>query len=138
MKASACSLLCAVLLTSCTSKDTPSGTVRAFLDAGREGDRAGLLRHIEKKDRAFLEKMEGQGAGKTSLVPPKGSEFKIKGEKIDAGKATVEVVTIENGKETTNTVNLVLEDGAWVVDLVPDQMLDMLKGIEGAVKESAR
>lgn len=88
-----------------------------------------FLTHIDKKEfkeaKAYGTKATGElldmVAGMASMMPaedPKG--FTIKEEKIDGDKATVTYRS--NGKEADETLNLVKEDGKWLVSMSKEDL----------------
>ena len=132
-------VLLAGSLVSC-SRSSPSGTVTAFMEAGKAGNKDAAMQYLQSKDREFLKKMEAKQPSGKEFGAPKGASYRIGEEKIDGETATVKVQLTEGGQEKTQELKLVRESGQWKIDLVPDEMLQMMEGMmkgmnEGAMKE---
>jgi len=124
-------------LVSCTGgTSSPSGTVKAFMEAGKAGDKSGFMKCVESKDRKFFEKMEAKQPGR--MMDPMGArkdlQYSVGEEKISGDTATVKVTVKDSGNEKTEELKLVKEDGQWKIDLIPDDMMKMVEGMEGAMK----
>lgn len=111
------SIAVAALMTACGGGETPSKVAEKFLT------------HIDKKEfkeaKAYGTKATGDLLdmvdGLAGMMPkedPKG--FVIKEEKIEGDKATVTYRS--NGKEADETLNLVKEDGKWLVNMSKEDM----------------
>jgi hypothetical protein len=136
MKHFAFALACGMVLSlvSCTGggSSSPSGAVTGFMEASKAGNKDGAMKYVQTKDRELLQKMEAkQGASKESMVPPNFT-YKITGEKVTGDTAVVTVTGNHDGKEQTQELKLVKEDGAWKIDLIPDEMHKIMEGMGGA------
>jgi len=127
-------ILSGFILVSCTGATSPSGVVKAFLEAGRKGDRSVFMNCLRQRDRELLEKQEAKQGGKQGLtpglIPPEGADYRIGEETIVGETATVSVLAVQDGKEKTRQMRLVREGGRWKIALIPDEMLRMLDGVE--------
>jgi hypothetical protein len=127
-------------LASCTGGggSSPTGAVKAFMEASKSGNKDAAMKCVQAKDREFLQKMEAQQKTSTPMMVPKDFTYKINEEKVTGETATVKVTGVQNGKEQTQELKLVKEDGAWKIDLIPDEMQGMIEGIGGAGGEAMK
>ena len=134
----------------CNSKDagpsssSPSGTIESMFTAMKSGNLEDFKKFITKQDVALLE--EGmkfissidsgfvKKAQETMVAQlkekSKNITYKLKNEKIDGDKATVDVEVTDSTKTDSHTFNLVKEDGAWKIALSKsgEGMFSSMKG----------
>lgn len=97
---------------------TPSGTVRAYYAALREGRvRDAMLMSIlrpaiESLTDAELEEFKTDFA---RVAPAAAVDFQLTGEQLGADEATVFVMTGEGKDVKVDPVNLILERGSWLI-----------------------
>jgi len=134
MKHFAFVLACGLFLSlvSCTGggDSSPSGVVKAYMEAMKAGDEAGSLKYVQAKDREFFQKMGEMRKSSKPVAPPKDSAYKIGKETITGDTAVVTVTGTYAGKEQKpQDYKLIKEDGAWKIAFLTD---DMRKKVEGA------
>ncbi|MCW5898436.1 MAG: DUF4878 domain-containing protein [Flavobacteriales bacterium] len=111
-------LCTAVLLTACGGgASTPSDVASKFLDHTNKMEFKEAKKYATKATGEVLDMIGGMAA----MMPKEDPKsFKILSEKIDGDKATVTYRT--DGKEEDETLNLVKEDGKWLVNMSKEDM----------------
>jgi phage host-nuclease inhibitor protein Gam len=112
---------------------TPKAAFEAFVAAAKSGDQEKMAACMDKptgdamKELMALAEEMGQGKAADPTEEFKKTEFTCGEEKIDGGKATLQVTG--NGK--TQTVQFVQEDGAWKIS-IPEltKAVTMIKGFK--------
>ncbi|HWT01708.1 MAG TPA: DUF4878 domain-containing protein [Pyrinomonadaceae bacterium] len=100
---------------------SPTGTAKAFYDAVKSKDVAGMKNAMSKKSLQMMEqvaKIQNKSLDdwlkeRSEQDPPTGS-FETRNEKINGDMGTLEV---NDGKGKWDTVHFVKEDGLWKLDL---------------------
>ncbi len=143
-------LAVAVALSSCNSKDagpsssSPTGTIDGLFTAMKNGNLDDFKKFITRQDATMLDegmkfvssidsgfvKKAQETMAREFKEKAKNISYKLKNEKIDGDKATVDVEVTENSKTESHTFNLVKEDGAWKIALSKsgDGMFNSMKG----------
>lgn len=111
-------LCTAVLLTACGGgASTPSDVASKFLGHTNKMEFKEAKKYATKATGEVLDMIGGMAA----MMPKEDPKsFKIVSEKIDGDKATVTYRT--DGKEEDETLNLVKEDGKWLVNMSKEDM----------------
>jgi hypothetical protein len=132
LAASACSML---------SHSSPAATFKAFFEASKKKDVAGIKRGLSKGTLDMLDKLAKEQNKSTDDMlkdvykEDKGETFpETQNEKINGDTATLEVKNDKTGK--WETLPFVKEDGEWKIAL--DKFLqDMMKGLSDKQPESS-
>ena len=74
--------------------------------------------------------MEGRSS---AFTPPKGFEYSIDEVEKNGLKATATVTVRSGGQRSTDTMQLVKERGQWKIDLIPAEMVPIIKQMGGAM-----
>lgn len=157
------------VLYSCNTGKTssPKSTVKAFIEASKEGDVAGIKKYITRSDagmleigESFLARFDSSAAAEMKEKMSKefkekatGANIEIKDEKIEGDNAIVNVQFTSNGKTETRPFSLVKEDGQWKISLLStgmknagtnqQDMQETMKGLnldsmQGAISEGMK
>lgn len=140
-------------LAACNSNDagpsstSPTATIDGMFTAMKNGNIDDLKKFITKNDVTMIEEGLKFASSIDSSFVRKATEtmaqefkekvkdvsYKLKNEKVDGDKATVDAEVTENGKTETHAINLVKEDGAWKIALSKsgNGMFNSMKGDRG-------
>jgi len=110
------------ILAGCSSGGTSSGgqtpeqAVQAFFDAAKKQDANTTW---DLMSAATQKAMQSKANWETAIKQeaPANFTFKVGKATVNGDKATVEVTGTENGETSTQTFNLVKENGKWKLDL---------------------
>jgi flagellar hook-associated protein FlgK len=130
LAASACSLL---------NRSTPTATFKAFFEASKKKDAAGMKKGLSKGTLDMFDKLaKEQNKSTDDMLKEVDKDDKsekmpeTRNEKIDGDTATLEVKNDKTGK--WDTLPFVKENGEWKIAL--DKFLeDMLKGLSDKLPE---
>ncbi|MEO6546760.1 MAG: DUF4878 domain-containing protein [Ferruginibacter sp.] len=129
----------AITLFSCkngTTTSTPTNTVKAFIDASKEGNLTEVKKYITRSDAGMLEigenflaRLDSNAANEMKETmsrefkeKTKDANIDVKNEKIAGDSATVDVQFVHNGKTEARPFSLIKEDGQWKISLLSTGM----------------
>jgi Domain of unknown function (DUF4878) len=139
-------MLTCILACNRGDSNSPTAAIDGIFNAMKKGDVEEVKKYISSTDVAMLE----AGERMMAAIDPEGIKkmkekmigsfkekaktisFKLKNEKINGDRATVDAEITDNGKSGTHTVNLVKEDGSWKVAISKSrEMFNSMKGDMG-------
>ncbi len=131
----------ALAASACSNRSTPTATFKAFFEASKKKDVAGIKRGLSKGTVDMLDKLAKEQNKSTDDMlkdvykEDKGETFpETQNEKINGDTATLEVKNEKTGK--WETLPFVKENGEWKIAL--DKFLeDMMKGLSDKKPESS-
>jgi flagellar hook-associated protein FlgK len=135
----AIALVLAVLACSLLNRSTPTATFKAFFEASKKKDAAGMKKTLSKGTLDMFDKLaKEQNKSTDDMLKEVDKDDKsekmpeTRNEKINGDTATLEVKNDKTGK--WDTLPFVKENGEWKIAL--DKFLeDLLKGLSDKLKE---
>jgi len=135
----AIALVLAVLACSLLNRSTPTATFKAFFEASKKKDAAGMKKTLSKGTLDMFDKLaKEQNKSTDDMLKEVDKDDKsekmpeTRNEKINGDTATLEVKNDKTGK--WDTLPFVKENGVWKIAL--DKFLeDLLKGLSDKLKE---
>ncbi|MCW3094070.1 MAG: hypothetical protein JWP81_5139 [Ferruginibacter sp.] len=139
MKKTLAFLCLIIILFSCKSGITgssPTNTVKAFIEASKEGNLTEVKKYITRSDagmleigESFLARLDSNAANemkekmsKEFKEKTKDAKIDVKNEKITGDSATVDVEFVNNGKTESRPFSLIKEEGQWKISLLSTGM----------------